>query len=172
MHRLTTLGLCLLLPLSSLRAQWFDLDKSHWEPIRKPPFARYAVPLTFAGSPAPVDLRTNPRAREFRTVLRTAAKTGPNFADSFTIVYWGGGSTDCATMAIIDARSGRVYFAPFKLTCEIHFERTSRLLPVDPPECFFPVGTKPVPRYQRWYIWNGQSLVLRDSTLMRPIQGR
>ncbi len=172
MYKRTLIGLLLVMGSSPVRAQWFNLDKALWEPTRKPPFAQYSVPLTFTGQPAPVDLRSNPKAQTFRTVLRTSAKNGPNFADAFTIIYWGCGGTDCATLAIVDARTGRVYFAPFTVTCELGFERNSRLLSVDSPTCFLDEQTEPGARVQRWYVWDGRSLVLQDSTRMRPTQRR
>ncbi len=63
----------------------------------------------FAGKPAPVDLKSGSKARRFRTVLRDGAKTGPNFAGHYTVVKWGCG-TACAEFAIVDAKTGRVYF--------------------------------------------------------------
>jgi hypothetical protein len=48
-------------------------------------------------------------AKEFRAVLRAAAKTGPNFAGHYTIAVWGCGSS-CTDSAIIDSKSGKVFF--------------------------------------------------------------
>jgi hypothetical protein len=172
MHRSLLIGSCLLLIPPRVGAQWFNLDKSLWEPVNRPPFAQYAVPLTFTGPPAPVDLRSHPLAPVYRTVLRTTAKAGPNFADSFRIVYWGCGGTDCATLAIINERTGRVYVAPFNLTCEIHFRRNSRLLTVEAPNCMLTEESQPGLRFQRWYTWDGQTLVLQDSTRMHPSRER
>ena len=36
---------------------------------------------------------------------------GPNFAGNYTIARWGCGST-CVGFAVVDARTGRVYFHP------------------------------------------------------------
>jgi hypothetical protein len=61
--------------------------------------------------PSMVDLASHPRARRFRTMLREQEKAGPNFAGHYTIVAWGCGTT-CIQFAIIDARTGKVYFPP------------------------------------------------------------
>lgn len=61
--------------------------------------------------PVTVDLRSNPRARQFRTALRNGAKSGPNFAGHYTIVGWGCGSS-CLDWAVVDARTGAVHFEP------------------------------------------------------------
>lgn len=53
------------------------------------------------------------RARLYRTVLRQGAKEGPNFAGRYTIVTWGAG-LGVFSMAVIDSKSGKVYFPPFK----------------------------------------------------------
>jgi hypothetical protein len=70
----------------------------------------YPVSQIYRGKPAPPDLST-PEARRFRTVLRQFAQ-GPNFAGHFTLAMWGCGAA-CSTVAVIDAKSGAVVFAPF-----------------------------------------------------------
>ncbi len=49
----------------------------------------------------------------YRTVLKEGAKKGPNFAGRYTIVTWGAGLGDFS-LAVIDAKTGRVYFPPFR----------------------------------------------------------
>ena len=125
-----------------------------------------------AGPPAPVDLRSHPRAPRFRTMLREGARKGPNFAGHFTITYWGCGHTDCATLAIIDARTGRVYFVPFNIESDIHYRRSSRLLLVDPRISYATEEQISGPRIQHWYMWNDSALVSLDSVPMRQVHGR
>jgi hypothetical protein len=105
-------------------------------------------------------------------MLREGARKGPNFAGHFTITYWGCGATDCATLAIIDARTGRVYFAPFYIESDIHYRRSSRLLLVDPRISYATAEQVPGPRIQYWYVWDGRRLVLLDSVPMRPVPQR
>jgi hypothetical protein len=71
---------------------------------------------TFAGYRAKVEKVRNVKvnvasgqARMFRTNLRAAAKGGVNFAGHYILTGWGCG-TNCAQMAVIDARTGRAYF--------------------------------------------------------------
>ncbi len=56
-----------------------------------------------------VNLKSHRNANRFRTNLRNAAKDGVNFAGHFVFVSWGCG-TNCAVSAIINARTGRVFF--------------------------------------------------------------
>lgn len=66
----------------------------------------------YKGQPASVMLDSN-RARLYRTGLREGAKEGPNFAGHYTIVTWGAG-LGVFSMAVVDAKTGKVYFPPFK----------------------------------------------------------
>jgi len=56
-----------------------------------------------------VNLKSHKNARMFRTNLRNAAKRGVNFAGHFVLTGWGCG-TGCLTWAVIDGRTGRVFF--------------------------------------------------------------
>ncbi|MBX3245504.1 MAG: hypothetical protein KF685_13710 [Acidobacteria bacterium] len=58
-----------------------------------------------------VNLSSHKDARLFRTRLREGFREGPNFAGHYTIVIWGCG-TACLSGAVIDMRTGRVYFPP------------------------------------------------------------
>lgn len=74
----------------------------------------------------------------FRTRLRQNAKEGVNFAGHYTLATWGCGS-DCHSLAIIDAKTGTVYFSPlisfvggqlFQEEDRLQFRKNSRLLVV------------------------------------------
>ena len=83
--------------------------------LRKPPRSEdYPVPKRemLKGKPAPV-LLDSKRARLYRTMLRDGAKKGPNFAGRYTIVTWGAG-LGVFSMAVVDAKTGKVHFPPFK----------------------------------------------------------
>jgi hypothetical protein len=96
-----------------------------------PTFAGFPVREIFTGTPATVDLASDPRAGTFRTRLRRGAAEGPNFAGHYTIVTWGCG-TDCQVTAVVDARTGRVAFAPFTAYSGTAFRLDSRLLIENP----------------------------------------
>lgn len=66
----------------------------------------------YRGKPAAMVLDSK-RVRMYRTVLREGAKQGPNFAGHYTIVTWGAG-LGVFSMAVIDAKTGKVYFPAFK----------------------------------------------------------
>jgi hypothetical protein len=75
-----------------------------------PTFEKFRVSVTDSRSRQP-NLRSHKKARLFRTNLRNAAKKGINFAGHYVLTFWGCG-TNCASAAIIEAKSGRVYFPP------------------------------------------------------------
>lgn len=74
-----------------------------------PRFESYPADV-YAGKPAPLNLRSHPMARMFRTRIREQLhEEGINFAGHYTIAVMGCG-TGCSTTAIVDARNGRAYF--------------------------------------------------------------
>lgn len=73
-----------------------------------PKFADYKVRVSKA-KPKPIVFRGNKDARMFRTRLRAARKGGVNFAGHFIFTTWGCG-TSCAYGAIINTKTGKVYF--------------------------------------------------------------
>ena len=74
-----------------------------------PRFQNYSADV-WAGKPAPLNLRSHPLARMYRTSIREQLhEAGINFAGHYTIAVMGCG-TGCSITAIVDARSGRAYF--------------------------------------------------------------
>jgi hypothetical protein len=72
-------------------------------------FARYEVPVSKL-KPAPPDVRSGV-AHTYRTVIRDAARLGPDFAGHYTLIEIGcGAATSC--VAIANAKTGQVYFPP------------------------------------------------------------
>ena len=76
-----------------------------------PRYEAFSTPVVSNLKPAQVDLKSHPRATRYRTRIREGAAEGPNFAGHFTIVGWGCG-TSCVQWAVVDARTGAVYFPP------------------------------------------------------------
>ncbi len=77
-----------------------------------PSFEQFAVTETFSGKPAAPILKTRGQ-RMFRARIREAAAKGPNFAGHYTIAEWGCGA-GCVSIALIDAKDGRVFAGPFE----------------------------------------------------------
>lgn len=73
-----------------------------------PSFSNYQVKVARTASKQP-NLATHKKARIFRTNLRNAAKEGINFAGHYGLTTWGCG-TSCIEAAIIDMRTGKVFF--------------------------------------------------------------
>ena len=73
-----------------------------------PKFSAYQVSVEKAKAKS-IDFKKNPEARTFRTRLSEALRNGVNFAGHFVIAGWGCG-TGCVSGAIIDARTGSVFW--------------------------------------------------------------
>jgi hypothetical protein len=76
-------------------------------------FTDFAVSSSFHGKPATPILATRSQ-RLFRSAIREAAAKGPNFAGHYTIAEWGCGS-GCMSSAVVDAVTGKVFAAPFRI---------------------------------------------------------
>jgi hypothetical protein len=75
-----------------------------------PRFEDYPAATAVGGKVAPLDLRSHPLARKFRTAIRQQLREeGVNFAGHYTFASVGCG-TGCAIVALVDARTGRAYF--------------------------------------------------------------
>ena len=94
-----------------LVAVWLAVVSSAQAANKPPGFQDFPETNIFKCQPAPVDLKSSPEARMFRTQLRTQAASGPDFAGHFKIASWGCGS-GCESFAIVDSKSGKVYFPP------------------------------------------------------------
>ena len=78
-----------------------------------PSFAEYPASERFSGKPAAPVFQTAGQ-RKFRTMIREGAAKGPNFAGRYTIADWGCGA-GCVSIAVIDAKDGKVYDGPFQV---------------------------------------------------------
>ena len=76
---------------------------------RLPTFRQYPAKVERATARS-IDFRnSDPGARSFRTRLTDGLRRGVNFAGRYILVGWGCG-TGCSSAAVIDGRTGRVYF--------------------------------------------------------------
>jgi hypothetical protein len=115
---------CLALAVA-VSPQWSSAQEV--EETGAPRLEDYAVAVR-REQPAPLNLRSHPLARKFRTMLRTHLREeGVNFAGHYTLAAAGCG-TGCSLGAIIDTRTGRVHFPK-----ELH-GWTSIVGDYDPPE--------------------------------------
>jgi hypothetical protein len=77
--------------------------------LKTPRFEGYRVTVR-RGRVAPLDLRSHPLARRYRTLLREQQRDeGVNFAGRYTLASVGCG-TGCSITAVIDALDGRAHF--------------------------------------------------------------
>ena len=80
--------------------------------IMLPRFEDFPALETYTGKPAVPDVKSQPKAWEFRTMLRENAKTGVNFAGRYVLASWRCGWI-CFDGGIIDTKTGQVYFDSF-----------------------------------------------------------
>jgi hypothetical protein len=73
-----------------------------------PTFARYPAKVEKATA-KDMNFKSHKDAKMFRTNLRKSLKEGVNFAGRFIVSSWGCG-TSCMESAIIDAKTGNVFF--------------------------------------------------------------
>lgn len=76
-----------------------------------PKFADYSATETFSGKPVPPVLK-RPEDVYYRTMIRTEAGKGVNFAGRYTVAIWGCGSS-CVMGALVDEKTGEVFKLPF-----------------------------------------------------------
>ena len=75
-----------------------------------PTFAEHPVVTQKVVSAPRLDLKSNPIAKTYRTVLRREVIEGPNYAGHYRVAFWGCG-TSCAMFAVIDLKTGKVITA-------------------------------------------------------------
>ncbi len=102
------MALCCALAPGASQSRALTDGRSHAMQKAPPRFEDFPARI-FKGKPAR-PLLLSAQARSFRTRLREGAQKGPNFAGHYTIVTWGCGSA-CQQLAVVDARTGRVYFS-------------------------------------------------------------
>lgn len=110
-------------------------------------FAQFRSEPRLHRPPAPPRLSTS-RARRYRTVLREAAKEGPNFNGHYR-VWWGCG-TNCIEWAVIDLAGGDVWMAPDPLA-----------------SCWFPDGA-PDAKVPDWFSFRINSSLLIQHECRSP----
>lgn len=87
----------------------FGVNAAAQQTADAPRFEDYSV-FRWMGKVKPLNLRSHPLARKYRTLLRQQVKEeGVNFAGRYTLATVGCG-TGCSISAIIDARTGRASF--------------------------------------------------------------
>lgn len=81
---------------------------------RIPQFKDYAATDYYQGKTvSPIITKDD---RTFRTRLREGAKEKPNFAGRYILTAWGCGAL-CLMGAVIDARTGKIYWLPHSTCC-------------------------------------------------------
>ena len=81
---------------------------------KTPDFADFPAGGRYEGKPAPVKVLTQ-QAKKYRSMLRDSVKDGVNFAGHYIVGQWGCGG-GCVQFAIIDAKTGDVFFPAFSVS--------------------------------------------------------
>ncbi len=91
------------------------LSNSVFARTNEPHFKDYPAGEIYTGKTTPIILSS--RDKMFRTRLRWAAKNvKPNFAGHYILTTWGCGA-ECLMGAVIDAKTGKVYWWDFSICC-------------------------------------------------------
>ncbi|MDT4969593.1 MAG: hypothetical protein QOJ64_4330 [Acidobacteriota bacterium] len=133
-----------------------------WTKKEPPTFADFPARVTKATA-RQINFSSHPKARQFRTQLRESLSEVVDFAGRYIVATWGCG-TDCEQSAIIDGKTGNVFF-PKQLqgtslgTVDadevLEYKENSRLLIINGS----PAG--PDRKYGIWYYeWTGTTLEL------------
>ncbi|HEX6851464.1 MAG TPA: hypothetical protein VF139_08630, partial [Candidatus Polarisedimenticolaceae bacterium] len=93
----------------------------------------------WSGKPAAVDVDSTGPWRPFRSNLRRAQASGPNFAGRFTLVQWNCGLR-CTQVVLLDTSTGKPV-GDLLASTGIRFRLDSELLIANPPESI-PAGDK------------------------------
>src|SRR5437879_6054758 len=75
-----------------------------------PRFTDFHVSISPVRASPQLDLKSNPIAKTYRTVLRQEIAQEPNFAGHYRVAIWGCGSS-CAMFAVVHLPTGRVLTA-------------------------------------------------------------
>jgi hypothetical protein len=78
--------------------------------VKAPTFGEYPTKTQETFQTASFDLKSNPVASTYRTILREQIAEGPNYAGHYRVAFWGCGTT-CAMFAVLDLKTGRVITA-------------------------------------------------------------
>lgn len=100
--------------------------------VPNPRFPQYPVAERYHGPQAVPKLTSGTAAWHFRTRIREAARQQPNFAGHYILAAWGCGA-ECLSSAIIDVRTGTVYFNDVSVCCWFSSDTTKK------PENFEPI---------------------------------
>jgi hypothetical protein len=172
-NRLTTLPkLLLILPvlLVLVRPVWSEakaLTVAEFKqlvlenPMR---FDDYKTTNVWTGKRHPPILNSHSK-RLFRTVLRDAAKDGPNFDGKYVVASWGCG-TECQQFAIINLETGAVTDGFSSNYGQAYRVNSNLLIVNDPSRMFKYLKDDEVIRswwYTAYYRWDGNTLVLIKS---------
>jgi hypothetical protein len=77
---------------------------------KAPAFGEYPTAAEKVAPARKLNLKSNPIATTYRTVLRREMAEGPNYAGHYRLAFWGCGAS-CAMFAVINLRTGSVITA-------------------------------------------------------------
>lgn len=119
------IALILALPArAEIDAEGYDehtIRPSHI-PKNAPKFEDFPAAI-YSGPNAAPNVRSSRRSWQYRTRLKDWARAKPNFAGHYILASWGCG-TDCSTITIIDAITGKIYHptgATFNVAVNIYY---------------------------------------------------
>jgi hypothetical protein len=86
------------------------ITSSDLSDAKAPAFDEYPTATEEVTSAPKLNLKSNPTAARYRTVLRREMIKGPNYAGHYRLAFWGCGAS-CAMFAVINLKTGSVITA-------------------------------------------------------------
>ncbi len=122
-----------------------------------PEFADYPATEVTSERVKSIDFSSHPEAKTYKTHLGEAEGKSANFAGHYVVVSWGCG-VSCQTVALVEVKSGKVFFAPFSTGLGSEFRAESTLFIDSPPRAIREyyggsLETKNRLFYSYYYVW-------------------
>lgn len=117
----------------------------------------------YAGKKVSLDYQSHPVAKEYKTEITNQYQKGNvNFAGHYILAHWRCGAP-CADFAIVDVKTGKVYYPGLMNIGNFDFKKDSKLLVLGQPDSlgFYPtLNTYPEDIPPKYYLWKNNQMTL------------
>jgi hypothetical protein len=110
---------------------------------------------------APLDFKSNPSAKMFKTIISNEYEKGANFAGHYSFVLWGCGSP-CQSSLLVDHKTGKIYDG-VSASLGYSFRKSSQLIITNPKNEDGSLAACGGCKERRW-LWNEDKKVFEELT--------
>lgn len=128
-------------------------------------YADFPVDL-YIGKNAPLNYQSHPIAKEYKTVITNQYQKGKiNFAGHYIITSWRCGAP-CSDFAIVDVKTGAVYYPGLMNIGNFDFKKDSKLLILGQPDSlgWYPTLNVYPDDSPKYYLWENNKMTLLFGT--------